>query len=114
MSQTTLTSSVEQVCPGNAVTFTCTTVGSSTLVWQSQDYIGSGSQFEFRSIDSIGTSQSNPNAAANLTDISTSGMLTLTSTLRIIARSTPPNVSVSCRNVGLGETNTSTIPLAGT
>jgi hypothetical protein len=94
--------------------FTCTTTGSSTLAWQSDEYIGPGSQFEFRSIDSVGASHSNFDAVATLTAKNTAnGMLILTSTLRVVSRPTNPNVSVTCRNVGLGQINTSTIPLAG-
>ena len=109
-----LTSSVEQVCPGKSVTFTCTTNGSSTLAWESDDYIGAGSQFEFRSIDNIGDSESNSDAVATLTATNTTdGVIILISTLRIVSRPNTPNVSVSCRNVGLGQINTSTVPLAG-
>ncbi len=105
---------MEQVCPGKSVTFTCTTTGSSTLAWQSDEYIGAGSQFEFRSIDNVGASHSNVDAVATLTATNTTnGMLILTSTLRVITRTTSSNISVSCRNVGLGQINTSTIPLAG-
>ena len=109
-----LTSSVEQVCPGKSVTFTCTTNGSSTLAWESDDYIGAGSQFEFRLIDSVGASHSNFDAVATLiARDSTDGELILTSTLRVISRPNTQNVTVSCRNVGLGRINTSTVPLAG-
>ena len=107
-----LTSTAEQICPGGTVVFTCTTTGSSTLVWQSEEYIGSGSQLEFRSIDPIGTlrnSTSHPDTVANLT---ANGPLILTSVLRIVSSSTTPNVSASCINAG-GETSTSTIPSAG-
>ena len=114
LSNAMLTSSVEQVCPGKSVTFTCTTTGSSTLAWESDEYIGAGSQFEFRLIDSIGDSQSNSDAVATLVATnSTDGVLILTSTLRVISRPNPPNISVSCRNVGLGQINTSMVPLAG-
>lgn len=112
VSQPALTSSVQQVCPGGVIVFTCTTNGSSTLAWRSEEYIGSSSQFEFRSIDPIGilrTSTSNPETIANLTAIqNTNGLLILTSTLRIATRSTPPNVSVSCFNSG-GRATTLTI-----
>ena len=116
MSQTVLTSSMEQVCPGNTIVFTCTTNGSSLLAWISKEYIGTGSQIEFRSIiDTVGTvrnSTSNPETVANLTAINNDGMLILTSTLCIKIKSTTPNISVSCINAG-GMMNTSTIPLAG-
>ena len=111
--QIALTSSMEQVCPGNTIIFTCTTTGSSLLAWISKEYIGSGSQIEFRSvIDPVGTirnSTSNPETVANLTAINND---VLTSTLRIKTGSTTSNVSVSCINAG-GMTNISTIPLAG-
>ena len=113
-SQPMLRSSVEQICPGNTILFTCTTNGSSTLAWSSEDYIGSGRQLEFRSIDENGTikiSAFNPETFATLTAINTNGPV-LTSILRIIPRPTTPNISISCTNAG-GETSTVTIPLAG-
>ena len=114
LSDAVLTSSEEQVCPGKSVIFTCITTGSSTLAWESDEYIGAGSQFEFRSIDNIGDIESNSDAVATLTaSDTTDGVLVLTSTLRVVSRPNTQNVSVSCRNVGLGRTNTSTIPLAG-
>jgi hypothetical protein len=111
-----LTSSVEQVCPGKSVTFTCTTTGSSTLIWRSEDYIGSG-RFEFVSIDDNGTVRRSTfylETIAILTAINTDdpGMPILTSILRTIARSTTSNISVSCINAGR-ETSTKIIPLAG-
>ena len=114
ISQPMLTSSVEQVCPGNMILFTCTTTGSSTLAWSSEDYIGSGRQLQFRSIDDNGTveiSPFNPETIATLTAVNTNGPI-LMSILRIISRPTTPNISVSCTNIG-GETSTLTIPLAG-
>ena len=114
MSQPVLTSSVEQVCPGNTIHFTCTTTGSSTLAWSSEDYIGLGSQLQFRSIDDNGAienSTSYPETTATLTAIDTGMPIILTSTLHIIPRSTP-YISVSCINAG-GGTSTLTIPLAG-
>ena len=114
MSQPMLTRSMEQACPGNTILFTCTTNGSSTLTWSSEDYIGFGSQFQFLSIDNVGESQSNSqtDAVATLTAINTELPIILTSILRLIARPTTPNISVSCTNAG-GETSTLTISLAG-
>ena len=112
-----LTSNVEKICPGSTIIFTCTTNGSSTLIWRSEEYIGLGSQIEFRSIiDPVGTlrtSISNPDTVANLTAISHDRMLNiLTSTLRIKAGSATASVGVSCINTS-GGTNTLTIPPAG-
>ena len=115
MSQPMLMSSVEQVCPGNTILFTCTITGSSILAWSSEDYIGLGSQLQFRSIDDIGdvkNSTSNPETTAVLTAIDTRMPIILTSILHIIPISTSPNISVSCINAG-GGTNTLIIPLAG-
>ena len=113
MSQPMLTSSLEQACPGNMILFTCTTTGSSTLTWSSEDYIGSGRQLQFRSIDDNGTVENstfNTETIATLTAVNTNGPV-LMSILHIIPRSTP-NISISCTNAG-GETSTLTIPLAG-
>ena len=117
ISQPMLRSSVamEKVCLGNTILFTCTTTGSSTLAWSSEDYIGSGRQLQFRSIDDNGTaknSPSNPETTATLIAITTGMPIILTSVLHIIPRPTTPNISISCTNAG-GETSTLTIPLAG-
>ena len=116
MSQPVLTSSVEQICLGDTIVFTCTTSGSSTLTWRSEEYIGSGSQqLQLRSIDPIGTTQrstSNPDTVAILTAINTNGPTILMSTLHIKTRSTTSNVSVSCISAD-GRITTLMIPLAG-
>ena len=108
-------SSVEQACPGNMILFTCTTTGSSTLAWSSEDYIGPDRQLQFRSIDDNGTVENsafNPETIATLTAVNNTDGPILTSILRIIARSTTPNISISCINAG-GGTSTLTISLAG-
>ena len=115
VSQTKLSSSTQQFCPEATIVITCTTTGSSILAWMSEEFIGSGSQLEFRSVDRIGTTQrssSNPDTVATLTAYNNEGTI-LTSTLRIVTKSTTSNVNVSCINVVLGETNFTIIPLAG-
>ena len=116
MSQTMLFSSTVQFCPEATIVFTCITTGSSVLAWISEEFIGSGSQLEFRSVDGIGTIKQNsfnPDTVATLTAINNDGIIELTSTLHIVTRSTTSNVIVSCISVGLGVTNTSIILPAG-
>ena len=108
-------SSVEQACPGSTILFACTTTGSSTLAWSSEDYIGSDRQLQFRSIDDNGTVENsafNPETIATLTAVNNTDGPILMSILRIIARSTTPNISISCITAD-GGTSTLTISLAG-
>ena len=115
MSQVMLTSNVlAQVCPGETIVLTCTTTGSSILRWTSNEYIGSSNQIEFLSAESVGTTESMQDAVANLTaNHVTGGMRVLTSMLRITARSTIPNFSITCISGDLGRMNTSMFNVAG-
>ena len=115
VSLTSNPSTKEPICPGETIEFTCTTTGSSRLVWTSDDYIGVSSQFEFRSIDDIGTtktSPSNPDTIANLTSVD-GEIILLTSILQIVTTSTIRSSTITCISGGLGTTNTSTVQVAG-
>ena len=62
-------SELQNLCPGDEVTITCETRGSSVIAWSSDEYIGTNSQLEIRIIDNIGdrcTSSVNPNTIATL------------------------------------------------
>ena len=114
---TSIPSTTQPICPGKTIEFTCTTTGSSILLWTSDDYIGVNSHFGFRSIDSIGTTRNtianaDTIAIANLTAID-GGILT--STLRIVATPVPTirSSTITCINSGLGTINTSTVQVAG-
>ena len=113
VSLTSIPSTVQPICPGEMIEFTCTTTGSSRLSWTSDEYIGVNRQLEFRSIDTIGSIQSspsNPDTIANLTSVD--GDI-LTSTLQIATTSTIPSSTITCISGGLGTTNTSTVQVAG-
>ena len=100
-------STVQQICPGKTIEFTCTTE-SSRLLWTSDEYIGVGSQFEFRIIDPIGITDTNAATIANLTDIN-GGVLT--STLLIV---TSRSSTITCINGDDRTAATSLVQIAGT
>ena len=102
-------STTKPICPGKMIEFTCTTTQSSILLWTSDEYIGVNSQFQFRSFDPIGTTDSSANAIANLTAVN--GDI-LTSTLRIAITSNIPSSTITCINSGLGTSNTSMVQVA--
>ena len=102
-------STTQQICPGETIEFTCT-IESSILLWTSDEYIGVGNQFEFRSIDDIGTtrnSATNADTIANLTEIN--GRV-LTSTLRVVASQSS---TIACINGDDRTSSTSTVQVAG-
>ena len=68
---------ISLVCPGQSVTFTCMTVGSTILAWSSSHYISdTGAQLFFASDESLNSSKPSPNGAsiANLTMVNTSNL----------------------------------------
>ena len=80
-----------RTCPGEEVTFTCTTRGSSTLAlaWESNEYIGQGDLLQFTQLDRPGmsiASMINENVTATLTkNTDENGTPILESELRIVA-----------------------------
>ena len=49
-------SELQNLCPGEEVTFTCETRGSSVLAWSSDEYIGSSdTRLEIIIFDNVGT-----------------------------------------------------------
>ena len=99
----------QPICPGVTIEFTCITAESSILLWTSNEYIGVDSQFQFRTFDPIGTTRSNGDTIANLTAID--GEI-LTSTLRVVVRSTISSFTITCINSGLGTANVSMVQVA--
>ena len=96
-----LTSSIPDdnlVCPGEPVTFTCVTKGSSTIAWRSEEYIEvGGTQLQFAVFNNVGdtrTSIVNPNTVATLINKTNEGVLV--SELRIIVQSNIPMSTVTC------------------
>ena len=95
------------VCPGIALTFTCTTVGSTSLVWTSDHYIGGmGADIFFSFRETVGSNEISPNGAgfANLTNINTSDltMIMLESQLRIMVSDQYNSSQIVCSNTGSG------------
>ena len=95
------------VCPGIALTFTCTTVGSTSLVWTSDHYIsGMGADIFFSSREMVGSNKTSPNRAsfANLTNINVSDltMITLESQLHIVVSDQYNSSRIVCSNTGSG------------
>ena len=105
-------STTQPICPLETIEFTCTTTGSSRLLWTSDKYIGANSQFEFRSIDVIGTTRNttaNADTIANLTDNIISNRI-LTSTLRVV---TSQSSTIACINGDDRMRATSSVLIAG-
>ena len=90
------------VCPGEVITFTCVTNGSSSHAWRSDEYIGEGGiQLEFASYDSPGDIHSNPASSADTfaTLIAVENR-TLQSQLHITVAADRSNFTIiSCMNV---------------
>ena len=106
------------IYPGQTIAYTCETRGSSIIGWSSDAYIGRGTQLEFVTLNSPGStllSQSIPTTIATLVSVRTqNGTVVLISTLRVITSSNFSDASVTCHNVGLDTRNTTTIQLTGT
>ena len=103
-------SELQNLCPGDEVTFTCETRGSPVIAWSSDEYIGSNVQFEFFIVESVGTthtSPANPNTVVTLINVTTeNGVAILVSQLHIIVLSGFLTSSVTCIHLSLGQTNT--------
>lgn len=92
-------------CPGQRVNFTCTTSGSLVLAWRSDEYIGpNGAELEFTSADGVNstmTSRFNSDTVATL--VRTNGNRVTESLLSVTILDTFPNASVTCSDVGQGD-----------
>ena len=88
-----------RVCPGQEITFTCETIGSSQLIWSSDQYIGiGGAQLQFFSRDTPGlvaASTINSDVFATLISADAQSQR-IVSTLHIKASSDMSNPSVMC------------------
>ena len=93
------------VRPGENITLQCITRGSSILAWSGTNYIDS--RVEFVVYDQIGTTYT-PNAytTAVLVNAYTdrNGQFVIESYLNITGQSSIPSSSITCHNVGTGET----------
>ena len=112
-------SELQNVCPGEEVTFTCETRGSPVITWSSDEYIGiRGTQLQFTIIDSVGTTRTsdhvNPNTVATLINVTNeNGDDVLVSQLRIVALSGFLTSSVACIDGSSGAINTVMFHVSG-
>ena len=94
------TTSDNSVRPGDNVTFTCTTTGSSIIAWSSDEYIGTGGlRLEVSAVTHRDNSQISPATAILLYNSEGTGAIVLTSALSLIAKGIP-YISVTCINTG--------------
>ena len=107
------------VCPGETISYTCTTTGSPIIAWRSEEYIEpGGTQVEFAGVNNIGDTDRSlhyPSTVATLTDnrAGSDGNLVLVSTLTITTVSSPQPASVTCIHIGQGTRNTITVQVIG-
>jgi hypothetical protein len=103
---------LSQVCPGQAPTFTCTTVGSQFLTWSSPHYVSeSGSPLFFsESEDIVGTTKLSFNGAStgNLTKVNSSDPIILESQLHFNVSDHYSTSQIICLNTASGVTATIT------
>ena len=93
------------------VVFTCVTTESNHMGWSSEQYIGTGGRrLEFISANPVGSTKSLGQAEATLISFSDG---VIVSQLQITVRSTFPNASVQCQNIGADRMTSITFRLAG-
>ena len=99
---------------GDTVNFTCTTIGSNTLAWSSEEYIGQNGQQLSLSPLNVGTTSSlNSYAVATVTNTYLeNGQRVLESNLTIIIQGNIPSASVACSSIGTGESSMTSFILA--
>jgi hypothetical protein len=91
--------------PGENITFHCRTLESSTLAWSGTNYVDS--RIEFVVFDRIGTMYTpNTYTTAVLVNASTdgNGQSVIESFLNITVQSNIASSTITCHNVGTGET----------
>ena len=102
---------------GENVTFTCMARESSLIAWSSNEYIGSdGLRLEFASVEPVGSMQSVPGggtAAQLINSTYEDGIVTVVSQLNVLVQSTYQISSITCHNIGMGTTNTTSFEIAG-
>lgn len=106
---------VDETAPfGDVVNFTCRTIGSNTLVWNSPEYIGqNGKQLSLSPLNLGTTSSLNTYAVATVTNTYIeNGQRVLESNLTIIVQGNIPSASVICSSLGTGESSMTSFRLA--
>ena len=94
------------ILPGENITIKCITKGSSILAWTGTNYVDS--RIEFVIFNQIGTMYTpNPYTTATLVNVSTdiNGQSIIESHLNITVQSSIPSSTITCHNVGTGETS---------
>ena len=106
------------VCPGNVRTFTCETRGSTSLIWESAEYIG-GNPISFTPLSPLGirmNSDVNPDVTASLMmNYEINGVRVLMSQLIItVSEDIKDDMRhmIICVNVGLGVSDNRTLHMA--
>ena len=103
---------ISQVCPGQPVILTCTTVGSQFLAWSSPHYVSeSGFPLFFSdSEDMVGTTRPSPNGASIgiLTKVNSSGPIMLESQLHFNVSDQYSSSQIVCINTANGVNVTTT------
>ena len=96
------------VYPRQPVTITCTTRNSQTLAWESEEYIGGGTQLLLTSSHSPYSTNTSRNGAIGILISVTNdnGELMIESELLINITTRSSSSHVTCRNVNSGETDT--------
>ena len=93
------------VCPGEPMTFTCTTVGSPLLAWSSRHYVGKdGSTFFFYKSEDVGTTKPSLNgeSVGNLTKVNSSNPIILESQLHFNVSDQYSTSQIICINIASG------------
>lgn len=103
-------------CPGEVITFTCTTIGSPIIAWISDEYIAPGGvQLAFATVDTIGDTETSSRYLSTVATL-TGNLLasqTLTSTLQLTVSAEYQVSSVTCVNVGSGDQQSANITSLG-
>ena len=104
------------VCPGEAVTLTCTTRNSVILIWTSNEYIGDQIRFTLASRlnETVTDSTYNRTTAALISDTDDEGgVRVFVSQLHIIVSPVSLNPIITCRDGSNDRSNTTTFQVLG-
>ena len=102
-----------EVHRGDGVTFRCITVGSTTLAWSGDDYIGG--RIEFMATETGAQISPNNFTSVELVDVysDVNGRCVMESQLSIIVQKTIRSTSVTCHHVGSGISESISFHLSG-
>ena len=91
----------QPVCPGDIIKFTCTTRGSLTIAWRSEEYVETGgTRLEFDAFRDINSTERSPihrdTVATFISRADEGDVAVLKSQLRVVASSDFPTSTVMC------------------